>query len=363
VVETNGFTRQNWWEPVGREVQMLRDNVGVIDISNFANYVIKGPGAQEWLDRLVANHVPRDVGRSCLTPLISVRGGVAGDFTITKVADGEYMMIGSGMAERYHQRFFNMVDLPEGTSFEVATNRIAGFNVAGPKSRDLLQRLTNADLSNEGFRFMRSRQIEVAGVPCLAIRVSFTGDLGWELHCAEEDQVRLYTALLDAANDLGGGPVGGRALGSLRIEKGYGSWGREYSQEYWPHEVGLSGLIKLDKDFLNKDAYLAIKDTPPREVLSIFEIDAKTADASGGEPIFTPDGRPVGRVTSGAYGYSVGKSLAIGYVNPEAAQPGDKVEVFILGTPHSATVLAEPPFDPSGLRLRGLHQPAAEPAE
>jgi dimethylglycine dehydrogenase len=361
VTDTNGFTRQNWWEPVGREVQMLRDHVGIIDISNFANYVIKGPEAYDWLERLVANRVPTEVGRSCLTPLISVRGGVAGDFTITKVADDEYMMIGSGMAERYHQRFFNMVDLPEGTTFEVATNRIAGFNVAGPKSRDLLQRLTNADLSSEGFRFMRSRTIEVAGVTCLAIRVSFTGDLGWELHCAEDDQIRLYSALLEVAKDLNGGPVGGRALGSLRIEKGYGSWSREYSQEYWPQEVGLAGLIKLDKDFLHKDAYLAIKDNPAREVLSIFEVDADLADASGGEPIFTPDGRPVGRVTSGAYGYSVSKSLAIGYADLRVAGPGDTVEIFILGKPHRARILSEPPFDPKGYRLRDV-QPVMESA-
>ncbi|WP_120634728.1 FAD-dependent oxidoreductase [Ruegeria sp. EL01] len=353
-VETNGFPRQNWWEPVGREVRMLRETVGVIDISNFANYVIKGPGAYDWLDRLVANRVPTEVGRSCLTPLISVRGGVAGDFTITKVAEDEYMMIGSGMAERYHQRFFNMVDLPEGTTLEVATDRIAGFNVAGPRSRDVLQYLTNADLSNQAFRFMRSQTIDVAGVTCLAIRVSFTGDLGWELHCAEQDQIRLYSVLLDAAKTFNGGPVGGRALGSLRIEKGYGSWGREYSQEYWPQEVGLAGLIKLDKDFLHKDAYLAVKDNALREVLSIFEVDAVDADAAGGEPIFTADGKPVGRVTSGAYGYSVGKSLAIGYADPKVARPGDMVEIFILGRPHTAKLLVKPPFDPDGLRLRDV---------
>ncbi|WP_170439075.1 GcvT family protein [Ruegeria arenilitoris] len=362
MVETNGFTRQNWFEPVGHEARMLRESVGVIDISNFANYVIKGPGAHDWLDQLVANRVPTEVGRSCLTPLISVRGGVAGDFTITKTAQDDYMMIGSGMAERYHQRFFNMVDLPEGTTFDVATNRIAGFNIAGPKSREALQRLTNADLSNDAFRFMRSATIEVAGVTCLAIRVSFTGDLGWELHCAEEDQIRLYTALLDAARACGGGPVGGRALGALRIEKGYGSWGREYSQEYWPHEVGLDGLIKPDKDFLHKTAWLAIKDNPAREVLSIFEVDVThDADASGGEPIFTPDGTPVGRVTSGAYGYTVGKSLAIGYANPEVAQPGDEVHVLILGKPHRARILHAPPFDPKGLRLRD-QKPAMEGA-
>lgn len=350
--ETNGFTRQNWFEPVGREVQMLRDTVGVIDISNFANYVISGPGAHAWLDALVANRVPTEIGRSCLTPLISVRGGIAGDFTITKTADDTYMMIGSGMAERYHQRFFNMVPMPRGTTLEVATDRIAGFNIAGPKARDALQRLTNADLTNDAFRFMRSRTIEVAGITCLAIRVSFTGDLGWELHCGESDQPALYTALLEAAAAFDGGPVGSRALGSLRIEKGYGSWGREYSQEYWPQEVGLSGLIKLDKDFLHKDAYLAIKDNTPREVLSVLEIEAaNNADATGGEPIFT-NGKAAGRVTSGAYAYSVGKSLALGFVNPQIAKPGDVVEVYILGQPHTAKILPSAPFDPAGQRLR-----------
>jgi dimethylglycine dehydrogenase len=200
---------------------------------------------------------------------------------------------------------------------------------------------------------MHSRTIDVAGVTCLAIRVSFTGDLGWELHCQEADQLQLLTALQQAAVEIGGGLVGSRALGALRIEKGYGSWGREYSPESWPQELGLERLLKLDKDFLHKSAYLAIKDTPAREQITMFEISAtENADASGGEPIFTPDGSPVGRVTSGAYGYSVGKSLAIGFVNAGTVVAGDEVHIFILGKPHSAIVLAEPPFDPKGEKLR-----------
>ncbi|MEM7547261.1 MAG: FAD-dependent oxidoreductase [Pseudomonadota bacterium] len=353
VAETAGFTRQNWFAPVGAEVQMLRDAVGVIDISNFANYRIKGPGAKDWLDALLANRIPAEVGRSCLSPLIGVRGGIAGDFTVTMVGEDEYMMVGSGMAERYHKRFFAMVPLPAGTTCVSQTEAICGYNIAGPRVREVLQRLTNADLTPEGFRFMRSRMIEVAGVQCLAIRVSFTGDLGWELHCAAADQVTLYRALLQAARDAGGGPVGSRALGALRIEKGYGSWGREYSPEYWPQEVGLDRLIKLDKAFLHKDAYLAIKDNPPRERLSVFAVEAvHDADASGGEPIFLPDGTPVGRVTSGAYGYSVDRSLAVGFVRDGTAAPGDAVEIFILGKAHKATLLPAPPFDPEGKRLR-----------
>ncbi len=351
--ETIGFTRQNWWEPVGREVRMLRENAGIIDISNFARYEVRGAGAEDWLNALFANRMPTRIGRSCLTPLIGKRGGIAGDFTVTRLAGDEFLIIGSGMAERYHQRFFRAVPLPEGTTFRSVTDETSGFNVAGPKSRDLLQRLTNADLSNEAFPFMQSRRINVAGVDVVALRVSFTGDLGWELHCAEADQVALYSALLTAADEFGAGPVGSRALGSLRIEKGYGSWSREYSPEYWPQETGLDRLIKLDKgEFLNRAAYVELADRPARDRLVMLKVEAVEADATGGEPIFLPDGTPVGHVSSGAYGYSVGMSLALGYLKSGSAKPGDKLTVAILGRPHEAVLLEQPPFDPEGLRLR-----------
>jgi dimethylglycine dehydrogenase len=231
---------------------------------------------------------------------------------------------------------------------------MCGFNVAGPKSRAMLQRLTNTSLETADFPFMRSKRIELAGVDCLALRVSFTGDLGWELHCATEDQKRLYTALIEAGRDFGAGPVGSRALMSLRVEKGYGSWSREYSPEYWPQEVGLARLCKMDKDFLNKGAVAGTLAQNPREQLVLLALDAadtdaSNADATGGEPIFK-GGQGVGRVTSGAYGYSVGMSLALGYV--KGVGPGDEVAVMVLGRPHKARILAEPPFDPKGERLR-----------
>ena len=349
--DTNGFTRQNWWAPVGAECRMLREHAGIIDISNFAKYSVRGTGASDWLDAIFANRMPRAVGRSCLTPLIGVNGGIAGDFTVTKLGDEDFLIIGSGAAERYHQRFFNAVPRPESVAFQSQTQAMCGFNVAGPKSRELLARLTNADLTTEVFPFMRSARITLAGIELVALRVSFTGDLGWELHCKTEDQVALYTALLDAGRALGAGPVGSRALMSLRIEKGYGSWSREYSPEYWPQEVGFERLCKLDKDFLNKDAYVALKDNPAREMLSIIEVlDVTDADATGGEPIFLPDGTPVGRVTSGTYGYTVEKSLALGFL--KGVEAGAEVDVMILGKPHRGVVLAEPPFDPAGARLR-----------
>jgi len=330
---------------------MLRERAGIIDISNFARYFVTGPDAESWLNAVFANTMPRSVGRSCLTPLIGVNGGIAGDFTVTRLGEEEFMIIGGGAAERYHQRFWKEVPLPEGTTFESRTDDMCGFNVAGPLARDLLSRLTNADLSTACFPFMRSQRITMAGIDVIALRVSFTGDLGWELHCAEKDQVGLYEALLAAGKDIGAGPVGSRALMSLRIEKGYGSWSREYSPEYWPQEVGLDRLIKLEKDFLNKASYLKVKDNAPRETLSLIEVqDVTDADATGGEPVFLTDGTPVGRVTSGTYGYSVGQSLALGYLKDVA--PGSAVDVMILGRPHRGVVLAEPPFDPKGEKLR-----------
>ncbi|MEP4981185.1 FAD-dependent oxidoreductase [Ascidiaceihabitans sp.] len=352
--DTDGFTRQNWWDPVGAECKMLRERAGIIDISNFAKYRCKGPDAETWLNAVFANVMPKAVGRSCLTPLIGVRGGIAGDFTVTRLAEDEFWIIGSGMAERYHARFFNAVPCPEGTVFESLTDSVCGFNVAGPDSRKLLQRLTNASLKTEDFPFMRSQRIELVGVDVLALRVSFTGDLGWELHCAEADQLRLYKALLDAGKAFDAGPVGGRALMSLRVEKGYGSWGREYSPEYWPQEVGLDRLCKMNKEFLNKAAVADVLKNEMRERLVLLHLDgamtdASNADATGGEPIFK-DGQGVGRVTSGAYGYSVGMSLALGYV--KGVENGDMVDVMVLGLPHKARVLAEPPFDPKGQKLR-----------
>ena len=353
--DTDGFTRQNWWAPVGEECKMLRARGGIIDISNFAKYRCTGPGAEDWLNAVFANRMPKAVGRSCLTPLIGKRGGIAGDFTVTRLGQEDFWIIGSGMAERYHQRFFKQVPLPDGTTFESQTEAMCGFNVAGPESRAMLQRLTNTSLANDDFPFMRSAWITLAGIDVLALRVSFTGDLGWELHCAAKDQVALYTALVETGREMGIGPVGSRALMSLRLEKGYGSWGREYSPEYWPQEVGLARLLKMDKDFLNKPAVVETLSNAPRETLVLLHLDAgdteaSGADATGGEPIFVGD-KGVGRVTSGAYGYSVGMSLALGYVKDVG--PGDRVDVMVLGRAHKAIILDAPPFDADGVRLRG----------
>ena len=354
VKDTNGFTRQNWFEPVGKECQMLREKAGIIDISNFAKYVVQGKKGRDWLDAVFANKMPTEVGLSCLTPLISRRGGLAGDFTVTLIAQDEYWIFGAGMAERYHKRFFDAVPLPEGVSFESRTEPVCGFNVAGPLSRKILQGLTNTSLNNEDFQFMRSKRADLAGVDVKMLRVSFTGDLGWEVYCNTADQKAIYTALLEAGKEFGAGPVGSRALMAMRVEKGYGSWSREYSPEYWPHEQGMDRLCKMDKDFLNKAALQAVLAQEPREQMVLLHLNeaavtASNADATGGEPVFK-DGNGIGRVTSGAYGYSVGFSLALAMVKDVG--PGDEVQVMVLGQPHKAKILHQPPFDPTGKKLR-----------
>jgi dimethylglycine dehydrogenase len=352
-IETYGFERQNWFEPVAAECRALREAVGIIDVSNFAKYRIRGAGSADYLERLVANHVPTEIGRSCLTPMIGLRGGIAGDFTITKLDDDDFLMIGSGIAERYHQRFFNMVAREDSVAFESFTEAWGGFNVAGPNARKLLEQLTDADLSNEGFPFMRNRKIRVADIDAVAIRVSFSGDLGWEIYVPLEHQLALYEALLAKGSQLGARPVGGRALLSLRVEKGYGSWSREYSPEYWPQEVGLERLIKLDKkEFLGREAYLEIKDKPPREKLVVVQVETSDADANGSEPVFLTDGTPVGRVSSGAFGHSVGASIALCFIKTDHAVAGTELDIAILGIPHRAVILEKPPFDAKGERLR-----------
>ena len=354
VRDSTGFTRQNWWLPVGKECKMLRNNAGIIDISNFAKYVVRGKKAYEWLDKVFANKIPTEVGRSTLAPLISSRGGLAGDFTINLIEENEYWIFGSGMAERYHKRFFYSVPFPEGVILESMTDNICGFSVAGPKSRKILQHLTNTPLNTKDFPFMRSKRIELAGIQVHALRISFTGDLGWEIHCNTFDQKKIYSALLDAGRELGAGPVGSRALMSMRIEKGYGSWSREYSPEYWPHEQGMARFCNMDKNFLNKAALEGVLRKAPREKMYLLHLDESSvresnADATGGEPIFK-DGIGIGRVTSGTYGYTVGMSLALAMI--KNVRPGDDVYVMVLGKPHKAKILHEPPFDPKGEKLR-----------
>ena len=219
-----GFERQKWFEKVGDECRALRASVGVVDTSNFAKYEITGKNALAWLDRIIANHVPQQDGRTCLTPLLGPRGGVAGDFTVARISGERLFMIGSGIAEHYHRRMLE-AELPaKGVEFRSITGAFAGFNIAGPNARKVLQKLAGTEIPNEELPFMRNRLIKIGGVEAILLRVSFTGDLGFEIYAPEENLLELSSELLEHGAEFDIAPVGSRALGCMRIEKGYGSW-------------------------------------------------------------------------------------------------------------------------------------------
>ncbi len=350
------FERPAWFNIMGEEARALRESVGVVDTSNFAKYEITGPGASAWLDKLVANHVPKEDGRTCLTPLLGLRGGIAGDFTVARLCEDRFFMIGGGTAEEYHCRLFERYLPAEGVAFQSISEKWCGFNVAGPHARAVMEKLTGLSFSNEDFRFMRNKVMEIDGYETVLFRVSFTGDLGYEISTREETQLVLYQSIFEHGREFGIRPIGSRALGSMRIEKGYGSWGREYSPEWYPTESGMEKLVKTEKpEFLGKEAYMKLKDQPTRQLLCQFTIETQPgeegADAWGGEPIFK-DGKYVGRITSGSYSFMFNTSVALGYVDTQDATPGDGFEVAILGLPHKARLLSEPLFDPRGAKLR-----------
>ena len=347
------FERPKWFDIVGGECRALRKSLGVVDTSNFAKYEISGKGAIEWLDKLIANHAPQQDGRTCLTPLLSPRAGLAGDFTIARLSAERLLMIGSGIAEGYHRRIFDQHLPAKNVAFQSLTDAMTGFNIAGPNARELLQSLSGGEFDNAALPFMGNRAIKIDGYDAILIRVSFTGDLGYEIYTAQENQLALYKAIFEKGAAFGIVPVGSRALGAMRIEKGYGSWSREYSPEWRAHESGMARLVKTDKPvFLGKDAWLEVKDQPPRQLLCNFAVETDTADAWGGETIYR-NGQYAGRVTSGAFGYSVNQSIALGYLNADAIAPGGEYQIAILGKPHKARLLDAPLFDPKGERLRG----------
>ena len=347
------FERPKWFDAVGEECMRTRESVGVIDVSNFAKYEISGKNALAWANDIFANYAPDKDGQTRLTPLLSPRAGIAGDFTIARFTAERLLMIGSGIAEEYHLRILARHLPAKGVVFRSLSRALCGFNIAGPNARALVEKLIDAPLPNDDLRFMQNRAVRVGGFDAALIRVSFSGDLGYEIYVAEQNQLALYDAIFNCGAEFNAVAVGSRALGSMRIEKGYGSWSREYSPEWRPNESNMAALVKPDKKtFLGKAAYLEVADLPPRQQLCIFSIDADNADASGGESIYL-NGDYVGRVTSGGYGFFVKQSLALGYVNFDAVTPGGDYEIAVLGRAHRAKLLTEPPFDARGVRLRG----------
>ena len=346
------FHRSNDFPHIKAECMAVREGVGVTEIANFAKYEITGAGAEAWLLKVMTNTMPK-TGRIMLTPMLNENGKIIGDFTIAKADEGRYMMWGSSQAQVYHMRWFEQ-HLPKDGSVKVEPYgmKLIGLSIAGPKSRELLQRLTDDDVSGESFKFMDYREMEVATVQAKVNRVTYTGDLGYEIWVAPEYQRRLYASILAAGADLGIRNFGMRALLCMRLEKNFGTWFREFRPIYGPFEAGLDRFIKLDKpDFIGKAAAVKEKTEGPKKTRIFMVVDADDCDVMGDEPIWV-DGKVVGWVTSGGFGHYVNQSLAQGYIPTEMVQPGMKLEIEILGERRSATLQMDPPFDPEAKRMR-----------
>ena len=345
------FRRSNAHQHVAAECRAVRDAVGMIEISNYGKFEVTGPDAERWLARIMANKVPAN-GRVALTPMLNENGKLIGDFTMCRIGAERFLLVGTYAAERFYQRWFEA----RLAGFKVQVRACAmewlGLSIAGPASRELLQSLVDEDLGTKAFPFMSFGAMDVGLVPALVGRLSFTGDLGYEIWVKSEFHRELYERLVAAGKPLGLRHFGGRALNSMRMEKSFGSWAREYRPIYGPFEANLDRFVDLKKaDFVGRAAALAEKSSGGQRKLITLDIDAKDCDAIADEPIWL-DGRVVGWVTSGAYGHSVGKSLALGYVDRESAKATTGFEVELIGDRRAAVRLESPAFDPSGQRMR-----------
>ncbi|RVT85659.1 FAD-dependent oxidoreductase [Rhodobacteraceae bacterium CCMM004] len=336
---------------VGAEARAVRDGVGVIEITGFAKYTVAGEGAEAWLDRLLAARLPAP-GRMALAPMLKEDGRVIGDFTVANLGEEGFFVAGSGVAEDYHMRCFD-AHAAAGVTVTAHGPSLTGLSIAGPKAREVLAALTDTDVGPEAFRFMDIRRMDLAMAPCLVGRISFTGDLGYEVWMPPEYQRHVYHAIKEAGAAHGIRDFGLRALNALRLEKNWGGWGREYRPVYDPWEAGLDRFVALDKaaDFVGKDAAAALKAEGGKMRLRTFTVAAEDADVIGDEPIWQ-GGEVVGWVTSGGYAHASDVSVALGYVPRAMADRDDGWEIEILGHRRAARLQPQPLFDANGSRMR-----------
>ena len=368
--EKSGWERANWFEPnaargdeslrprgwagrlwspaIGAEHRACREAAALFDETSFAKIEVSGPGSAEYLERLCDNRVARDVGQITYTQMLNTRGGIECDFTVTRLAEDRFRIV-TGTAFGQHDLAWIRQHAPEDESVAVedVTSRYACFGLWGSAAREILASTTTDDLS---FGYMRSGPVSVGPVRCLALRVTYVGELGWELYCPTEHGLRLWDTLWEAGRAHGLVAGGYKAIDALRLEKGYRVWSSDITPKDTPYEAGLDFAVKLDKgDFIGRDALLAAQE--PERRLACLVLAEPRAVALGSEPVRI-EGELVGRVTSGGYGYTVERSIAYAYMPAHHAEPGREVEVEIFGEWVAGEIAPEPLFDPAGERLR-----------
>jgi len=347
-VENPSLHRSNAHDIVGAEARVTRDAAGVIDISGFSRFEVTGPNARAWLDRMMASRLP-ERGRARLAQMLGHDGRLKGDLTVFNWDDETFCITGSYYLRAWHMRWFDD-HVEDGVQLRDIADATVGFAVAGPRSRQIVQALCDGDIS--ALPFMGCGTFDLGLIRAHVGRISVTGELGYEIHCDVANHVALRRALLAAGAGHGLREVGFNALLSLRLEKSFGIWSAEFTQGYTPRQTGMDRWIDWSKDFIGKDAAIGERDGPdPAQMLITLEVDANGADASGYEPVWQ-DGAKVGFVTSGGYGHTIGKSLAMALVRPEAAAVGTALSVHIVGQERPATVIAPSPYDPKGKAMR-----------
>ncbi|MGB0482451.1 MAG: GcvT family protein [Alphaproteobacteria bacterium] len=342
------FERNRSHDYVARECDAVRNGVGGIELANFAKHSITGPGARDWLNRTMAGHIPKP-GRLTLTPMLTEKGRLYGDLTVACLGDEDFMLFGSGAMQDAHSRFFART-LPDTVRHENQTGGWHGIGLAGPQSRELLQRITRLDVSADALKFRDTRRTFVGGVPVILNRLSFSGELGFEIYCRPQFLLLLSEAIEEAGADLDYRWYGARTLMSLRLEKGWGAWGLEFRPDFNAVESGMDVFINWNKDFVGKEATARFRDEGVARKLVTLTVDTPM-DVTLDEAVLVNDAA-VGYITSGGYAHHVGKSMAMAYVASEHAAAGTMVNVEIMGEMYPAEVQGAPLYDPNGGRMR-----------
>jgi len=354
-VEEVTFYRSSAFNNVGEESRAVRERVGFSEASNFAKYKVSGPGSAAWLQGLFTNALPK-IGRTVLTAMLNPQGRIEGEFSVSRIGEEEFFLFGSQAAEVHHPRWF-LAHLPEGSPirFETLSLSMVGLTVAGPRSRDVLQKLTDTSLATKDFPFMSFRRVNIGMAPVWLSRMTYTGDLGYEIWIAPEYQRYLFDLIWDAGKEFDMRLFGFRALITMRLEKNFGTWYREFRPIYTPLESGMERAMKFDHEFIGRAAVEAEMKTGPARKLVMFRVDVdkdKPADVLGDEPVFH-NGEVVGWITSGGYAHYSGVSLALGYIPAALAAEGTTgFEIEIIGNMRPAHLQLEPVLDPSGSRMR-----------
>jgi dimethylglycine dehydrogenase len=348
------FRRSNWFKSVEKECKNVRENVGLLDMSAFGKCRIKGPGAEEFLDKLVANKLPKKIGRINLCHALNTKGGVHSEFTIMREAKDSFYLVSAGAFQRLDHDWIHKWMPNDGTvQYENLTNSMGVLVVSGPKARKLMQKVSKADFSNEKFKWLSAQNINIGFAPCNAMRVNFVGELGWELHHPIEYQNHIFDKLMEAGKEYNLKPYGIRAMNSLRVEKSYKLVGTELSIEYAPYESGLDRFIHPNKgDFIGRAALDKWRAKGFSNKLVTMEVHGiSDADVLGNNPIYQ-NGSVVGRATGGDFGFRLNKSIALGMVKPELAKVGQKLKIDILGKMHEVSIIEDSPYDSENKLIR-----------